>query len=94
MSIATKLLVVVPMTIVAGCVSTSEITQLDRDTYTVAASSTSAFVDNQKLLIESAKTATAYCKQQGKDMVRDDGMLSHQGFTKRQFMFNFRCVEK
>lgn len=77
-----------------GCVSTSEIAKLDRDTYTVASSSTSAFIDNQKLLLESAKKATDYCDKQSKDMVRDDGLLSHQGLTKRQIMFNFRCVEK
>tara|TARA_R100000306_G_C4381657_1_gene145208 strand:- start:13138 stop:13365 length:228 start_codon:yes stop_codon:yes gene_type:complete len=74
--------------------SVSEVQQVDRDTYIVSASAKGNTINNQELMIASAKKAREFCAQKGLDMLQVEGLLSHRGIGDREMMFNFRCVPK
>ena len=79
----------------SGCASTTDIAKLDRDTYVVSSSSSSVFISNQDLLTTSAAKARKFCANQNQEMeqVTDRFIEPDRGFGRRQFMFQFRCVD-
>ncbi|HEY9279513.1 MAG TPA: hypothetical protein VIP51_05505 [Eoetvoesiella sp.] len=89
-----KVVAVLGVALLSGCMSTSEVQQVDRDTYVVSSSTGAGAIDNQELMIASAQKATEFCAKSGLEMVRAEGLLSHKGFGKREMMFNFRCIER
>lgn len=92
-----KLLLLALLSIaLSGCVSTTQVAQLDRDTYVVSSSSSSAFIDNQSLLTTSAEKARKFCADQNKAMKQetDRFIAPDHGFGRRQFMFHFRCIDE
>jgi len=92
-----KLLPLILLSIVlSACVSTTQVAQVDRDTYVVSSSSSSVLINNQTLLTESAATARKFCLEQNKEMVEDKDrfIAPDRGFGRRQFMFQFRCISK
>lgn len=96
MAIASKILTLLVATLLVGCsmMSMSEVAKVDKDSYVVSASAKGRFIDNQELFVASSRKAADFCAEQGLDMVRDDSLLSHKGINNREFMFNFRCVNK
>ena len=84
----------ITLLVLGGCMVTSEVQQVDRDTYVVSTSTGAGGINNQKLMIASATKATEFCAKSGLDMVRAQSLLSHTGYDGREFMFNFRCVAK
>ncbi|MDS1141740.1 hypothetical protein RE432_14965 [Pusillimonas sp. SM2304] len=94
MTNASKFIVLSLAAMLGGCMSTSEVQRVDRDNYIVSSSAGGNSIDNQELMIASAKKADEFCDSKGMDMLQTEGLLSHKGFNKREFMFSFRCVER
>lgn len=88
----TSFLMIALSVALAGCVSTSKVGVVDRDTYVISSSSTSVLVGNQDLLLDSAEKARLFCDERGKEMVQAADRFIESGVTRRQIMFYFRCV--
>ena len=79
--------------ILAGCVSTSDVTPMGRDTFMVSTDARGAYFSRSSLVARSAQKANAYCSTLGKEMMPDS--IQNQGvpgFTPLDNMFVFRCL--
>ena len=77
----------------AGCVTTSDVTPMGRDTFMVSTDARGGFTSSADLTAKSAQKANAYCAAQGKEMapnsIQNSGV---RGFTPQENTFVFRCL--
>lgn len=78
---------------VSGCVTTSDVTPMGRDTFMVGTDARGGFVSSADLTAKSAQKANAYCAALGKEMVPDTVQNSGvRGFTPQENTLMFRCL--
>lgn len=78
-----------------GCVSTSDVTPMGRDTFMVGTDVTigSGFTSTTSLASKNLKSANAYCAARGQVMVPDSVQNQGvRGFTPVESNLTFRCV--
>ncbi|QGZ62107.1 hypothetical protein [Paraburkholderia acidisoli] len=82
-------------TLVAGCVSTSEVTQIGKDTYTVGTTARGGLNSRAEIMATTVKIAAQYCTSLNKKM-----QLSHsdasgvQGWTPVETDIVFQCLDE
>ena len=60
-----------------GCVTTSDVTPIGRDTFMVSTDARGGFTSTADLVARSAQKANAYCRAIGKEMMTDN--IQNQG---------------
>ncbi len=76
-----------------GCVTTSDVTPIGRDTFMVSTDARGGFTSTADLVARSAQKANAYCRAIGKEMMTDN--IQNQGvrgFTPQENTLMFRCL--
>lgn len=88
-----RALALLPYLTLAGCVTTSDVTPMDRDTFMVSTDARGGFTSSADLTAKSAQKANAYCATLGKEMapnsIQNSGV---RGFTPQENTFMFRCL--
>lgn len=79
--------------LLGGCVSTSEVTPMGRDTFMVSTDARGGLTSSADLTARSAQKANAYCASKGEEMsphsIQNQGI---RGFTPQENTFLFRCL--
>ena len=79
--------------ILAGCVTTSEVIPMGRDTFMVSTDARGGFTSSADLTAKSVQKANLYCGSTGRQMVPDSVQNTGlRGFTPQENTFIFRCL--
>ena len=88
-----RMMIATVMLGLAGCVTTSDVTPMGRDTFMVSTDARGGFSSSAELTAKSAKKANAYCMAMNKEMeptnILNQGV---RGFTPQENTFMFRCL--
>ena len=77
----------------SGCVTTSDVTSLGRDTFMVGTDARGGLYSSADLTARSAQKANAYCAGLGKEMLPDSIQNGGvRGFTPQENTLIFRCL--
>ena len=78
------------MVFLVGCMSVSDVSALDRDTYSVTASTQAGPPHLAEFQTQASSKARAFCNQNGKDVIA----ASYSIVGGRGYMLNFHCVAR
>lgn len=77
----------------AGCVTTSDVTSMGRDTFMISTDARGGFNSSSELTARSAQKANSYCAGLGKQMlptsIENQGV---RGWTPQENTLMFRCL--
>lgn len=90
-----KIIVLASVVALAGCVSTTEVVELGRDSYMVGTSARGGGQTRTEVMQISIKRANEFCAAKGLVMVVDHVESSGiTGLTSRESQLTFLCVDK
>ncbi len=77
----------------AGCVDTSPVTPMGRDTYMIGTDARGGLTSTESLITRNAQVANAFCAQSGKEMEPANVMSQGvRGWTPQETTLIFRCL--
>lgn len=89
-----KIVLVAGLVALGGCVTTSDITPIGKDSYMVGTTAMGGMLSHMEVKAASLKKASAFCQSMGKTMVINNmGSSGVRGWTPLESEVTFLCVD-